>query len=360
MTETIELLMALWPWGYGEMRSYGQGTGVAWVVADDRAAIRDMLDRALRVNEKKRHIAHGINPRHRLRHPCGRGKDVSFYTTIVFDFDTGREVDAGLSMLTKLGLEPSVLVHSGRGMHVYLLLDKPTRVEFTQPVARALGNVIGGDRVFDPARIMRTPGTINWRSDTRTAIIRADYDRRYAVEDLADRITPPSTAGRPPPAPPCAFRQTDTLLDKLLTGDTSRYRSRSEGTMAAARRLKLLGYSHTKALGVMMDSPLAKRSEDDIIRCLDKTYKCADETWMTRIVIIGQRKIGGIHSIKLEALDEPFLGHRWWQRITGVESHVERCMTPRVTAQGQGWARLVWETYQGRQIPKVFFFVPRQ
>jgi len=363
VTEATELLMVLWPWGYGEIRAYSHGARSVWAVAGDRASVDEALQLAGKANAKGRHIAHGVNPRGRMRHPCGREKDVSFATTIVFDFDSGDEVDAGLLTLAKLGLEPSVLIHTGRGMHAYLLLDKPTRVERVKPVAQALNHAVGGDSVFDPPRIMRTPGTINWRTGTKASIIRAHYDRRYKVDDLVNRVAPdPPVTERAGPPPACAFTSKDPVLDGLLRGETSRYRSRSEGTMGATRRLITAGYSRTEARVILMASPLADRSEADVDRCLDKVTGGQDTLYTIRVTVTGQRITTNGHFLRLKGLDDPFRERTWWQPIRGVLQHVERCLskaTPGVNAQRRGVVRVGWDKYQGRRVPRVFFFVPR-
>ncbi|WP_426753384.1 hypothetical protein [Myxococcus sp. Y35] len=66
------------------------------------------------------------------------------------------------------GLAPHAIVHSGRGLHVYLLLDRHVlrsngdRAE-AKEVWWRLGHLLGGLDRHDLSSMMRVPGTINWK-----------------------------------------------------------------------------------------------------------------------------------------------------------------------------------------------------
>ncbi|RUO93604.1 hypothetical protein D7Y11_08655 [Corallococcus sp. AB018] len=66
------------------------------------------------------------------------------------------------------GLAPHAVVHSGRGLHVYLLLDRHVlRTSDDRAKAKAvwwrLGHLLGGLDRHDLSSMMRVPGTINWK-----------------------------------------------------------------------------------------------------------------------------------------------------------------------------------------------------
>jgi|GEM_PF-4057940 len=66
------------------------------------------------------------------------------------------------------GLAPHAVVHSGRGLHVYLLLDRHMlRTNDDRSKAKEvwwrLGYLLGGLDRHDLSSMMRVPGTINWK-----------------------------------------------------------------------------------------------------------------------------------------------------------------------------------------------------
>lgn len=74
---------------------------------------------------------------------------------------------------TLLGIpRPSIIVKSGGGIHVYWLSDRVLTVEDWQPFADALKTAgLAADLKFDAgvtgdvARVLRVPGTFNWKKD---------------------------------------------------------------------------------------------------------------------------------------------------------------------------------------------------
>lgn len=92
---------------------------------------------------------------------------------------------------------PTVLVHSGGGLQAWWFLAEP--IEVDDPDAMRLLTVwrdtwltIGArigvkvDNVFDVPRIMRLPGTANYKTGTArpVTILDVDYTRRFGIDDL--------------------------------------------------------------------------------------------------------------------------------------------------------------------------------
>jgi len=84
------------------------------------------------------------------------------------DAKDGHTVDSRLRQLQDLTCPPSILVLTGRGCHCYWLLAKPLdaaeqpeQLEQAEGLMRRLGQGLGGDPVWDRARILRVPGTFN-------------------------------------------------------------------------------------------------------------------------------------------------------------------------------------------------------
>jgi hypothetical protein len=94
--------------------------------------------------------------------------------------------------LMKLLLQPSILVWTGGGWHPYFLLKKPAegpeelvRAEY---VMRRIAEGLGGDPVHDRSRILRVPGTYNWKyGEPRPVVMeRFDPDLRYGLEEVEE------------------------------------------------------------------------------------------------------------------------------------------------------------------------------
>lgn len=93
--------------------------------------------------------------------------DVECARCLFADIDGTGEIDA-LERVQSVGLpEPTLVVGSGGGVHLYWRLDIPFEdLEEWSGYQRALAAVLGGDRVVvNPSRIMRLPGTMNFKRE---------------------------------------------------------------------------------------------------------------------------------------------------------------------------------------------------
>lgn len=82
--------------------------------------------------------------------------------------------------------EPSLLVNSGHGYHLYWELQEAVapRQKITN-INRGLALAVGGDpHCCDLTRILRVPGMMNNKEPKRPVTIEAESDRRYQVEDF--------------------------------------------------------------------------------------------------------------------------------------------------------------------------------
>lgn len=354
MNEAMELYRLLWTHGHGEIRSYSHGARSRWCVAEDEASMKNVLAWAASRSDLGENVAGGVNPRSRMRHPCGKAKDVPAYIAAVLDFDTDPE--AGLRRLRALGLEPSVVVHSGRGMHAYLLLDRPEPADEFRPVAKALCDATGSDAVHDPGRILRTPGTVNPRTATMARILTWNPGLRWSAKALRERL-PTALKGPERPSPPIMVHAA-----RKAEGGSWTYLSRSEATMGAARRLWLDGLSEAEALSRLMAGPHAARSEDDVRRVVRKVW--AD--WhpsTSRIEVNGIAHRASGTFLKVRVVSGAHAGSSWWQRIDGVESHVKACLgSSQVGAQGgAGEVGLsMMRLNDGSVVPRVRMWLPME
>lgn len=142
----------------------------------------------------------GVQPRHEHG---GGGSAIAALTALYADLDCGQAKRLEnksaalnkLSSLALLGLGPSVLVDSGNGFHAYWPLREPLAAEDRrdwQHAMRALADSVDADpSVTDLPRILRVPGTINWkRADEPRPVELVHTDtRRFTLLDF-DELLP--------------------------------------------------------------------------------------------------------------------------------------------------------------------------
>lgn len=109
------------------------------------------------------------------------------------------------AVVSRLGLAPTVVVHSGHGLQVHWLLAEPWIFEGEDldaatelarrfgltiaACARALGLVV--DTVSDLARILRVPGTVNRKGEPVSVRILSSGGPRYTIGDIENVLVDP-------------------------------------------------------------------------------------------------------------------------------------------------------------------------
>lgn len=81
--------------------------------------------------------------------------------------------------------KPTVVLFSGGGYQAFWALAEPISVEGGKARNRALADGLGGDSCFNPAHLMRLPGTVNWPNATKKAKGRVPA-LASVVEELTD------------------------------------------------------------------------------------------------------------------------------------------------------------------------------
>lgn len=98
--------------------------------------------------------------------------------------------------------QPSIVVDSGGGYHCYWLLTKPfildtaLKTEIASGIQRQWVRYVGGDlAVHDLARILRLPGTLNYKYDPprEVSIVYENLNKTYTLTDLQEHL--PETPG---------------------------------------------------------------------------------------------------------------------------------------------------------------------
>lgn len=136
--------------------------------------------------------------------------------------------EAIASHLETLEPAPSVVIDSGGGYHAYWLLDTtwhlttPEERKAAQDTQRAWVLLVGGDDVKDLARVLRVPGTRNYKYPDGPRLVQfvsCDLERRYGRAELAEM---------------CAgFMPTSGINAERTTGSTADIGSRWLGSAVA-------------------------------------------------------------------------------------------------------------------------------
>lgn len=152
---------------------------------------------------------------------------------------------------------PSVLVASGGGVHAYWLLTEPyildsdDRLQAAKHMQAAWVGVVGGDPgAHDLTRILRVPGSWNYKYDPRRPVrwLRCDLDRTYPLVALTAHlpIVKVATVERVAYTGPSTI---DGYNDRAAVGALLEAR----GYRWAGRRKMLSPYSSTGSPGVTVD-----------------------------------------------------------------------------------------------------------
>jgi hypothetical protein len=264
-------------------RAAGEQTELRWKPPKDGFMCREFFSNPQEVLHAASHLmdAHdvflGVAPR---QGKIGTKAGVSRLLAIWADLDTkqGHTRETRSKQITDLPYPPSMMVWSGAGLHVYWALGEPTDGEeelvWTEALMRRLAEGLEGDPVWDRARILRLPGTLNHKYDKprRVELIHCDHDKRYTLGQLwemADVLPTKGTRrnrllGRREPSTRICVPEMEGLglapnlsrlprkaQDLIRHGNRGEYRSRSEADMAVCVAMIRVGYGLDEVWTVM-------------------------------------------------------------------------------------------------------------
>src|SRR5262245_29284842 len=108
------------------------------------------------------------------------------------DFKTFTNAVEARVRLEEFPLPPSIVIHSGGGLHVYWLLDAPVDLqqdssEFRN-ILRRLASALNGDlAAAEAARVLRIPGTLNHKPEydpPALVTVESHSNIRYSLDDF--------------------------------------------------------------------------------------------------------------------------------------------------------------------------------
>jgi RepB DNA-primase N-terminal domain len=120
---------------------------------------KELINKIVDEHREDYNLFAGVLLRHRKDGTATSCEDSTHWLWADLDKKTGLDFDAVLSS----PFRPAMIVDSGHGWHIYWLLEKPLPMETARQAMRSIADKMGGDFVDDPARIMRIPGSINWK-----------------------------------------------------------------------------------------------------------------------------------------------------------------------------------------------------
>lgn len=232
MSEATELLSELYapaPSSLAEIRLFTPAVVRLWGPTQQLSDVDEIISRVA----GRGPIYHGVCPKSE-KGSCEH--HASGYVALVLDHDQADLGAIAHDVLRRIGLPPSAVVSSGRGFHAYVMLNELTPVSVAKPVARRLqaylhdlgdklglnhyesreGRMslqcvasLGGDRIHDAARVLRTPGSVNAKTGTVCTVVELNA-RRFSLDEVVavlDAVNAPNvTAQVTPCAPPSTAR----------------------------------------------------------------------------------------------------------------------------------------------------------
>jgi P4 family phage/plasmid primase-like protien len=175
-----------------------------------KETLPELMKRAERQN-----LYYGLATRKEMLSEYQRGtnKDVSYLpgAWVEVDIKGGTHASENLPSMEQykmiqdtIGIEPSIVIFSGGGLHVYFLFDEPVRVQFDHEresaqrfLKRFQGMFIGLaksqglhiDNTSDIARVLRVPGTFNLKGERKAVkTLKMNPEARYSLKELKETI----------------------------------------------------------------------------------------------------------------------------------------------------------------------------
>ncbi len=136
--------------------------------------LANMAKRAVALSSDSCEVYFGVATRLERK---GRKDSVAVLPGLFCDLDFSPFESGGIEALERLDRfrpQPTVLVHSGGGLHVYWRLNTPLLpVTQTRAIIKALVRELGADpAATDLSRVLRVPGTWSWKRDAPVRLLR--------------------------------------------------------------------------------------------------------------------------------------------------------------------------------------------
>lgn len=188
----------------------------------------------------------------------------------------------GRARIKRFPLQPSIVVHSGGGLHGYYLLREPLDLQDPEDCARAknllrrLALALGGDlSSAEPARVLRVPGTLNRKYDPPRRVLAESFasELSYNPCDFDDFLPEEPTANGN------GHHERFTVPEAIREGE------RNDTMFRSARSMRAKGFSFEAILAALRaenkmkcEAPL---DDAEVAEIAHKAYTQADRREFT-------------------------------------------------------------------------------
>lgn len=212
--QLFELLYAKIPAGnFAYLIKFAGGTKCYTFEINDSEQRKAMAAKAVELSDKGFDLWHSVNPVNVKPSDGKRGDEnvVSYQTACIVDIDIKSDAHKADNLVKTfdearacLPFTPSIIIDSGFGMHAYYLFDKPLAItnlnredckrrnKLLLDVIRSRANENKIDAVDDLPRILRTPGTKNYKcgkdNDAPLCRLVEVNDTRFTPEQLDEML----------------------------------------------------------------------------------------------------------------------------------------------------------------------------
>lgn len=281
--------------GYIEIRTIRKGQVKQYFYSDLKRLTSDLTSGLPEF--KDTNVFFGVCPRNQKK---GKEENVKEVSCVWIDLDchNDKERIEKLRILKRFNLRPSIIINSGRGFHIYWLLDKVFVIrdeeEFLKikGYIKGLSKVLGGDSTFDLARVLRVPGTINLKEPENPLPVKACEfypNRKITLKDLEPykaKVEEVTKSNVTPGKVPDKFRilvETNAKIKATWEGKRKdlKDKSRSGYDMSLANLLVFQGFSDNEIASVLRQSSTG-RGRGATINYLNRVIGEARRAWDKR------------------------------------------------------------------------------
>lgn len=298
--------------GYIEIRTIEKGkVRQLWFKTSDIDVLLKELEKP---HFKKVNVYFGVCPRGITR---GTEKDVCQVNCLWVDLDSKNRENkrAVKKRLDDFDPEPSIIVNSGNGYHIYWLFDKMEDINSEEDILRikgfnkGLAEELKGDKGIDLSRILRVPGTKNMKDPKETlavTIIKFEPQIRYSLKgqflarfkrDIDNNKIERIEVKKDNPASDIPDRlfvilSEHTKIMQTWTGQRKDLKdtSRSGYDMALANLLMPFDFTDSELISIFRDFEFGK-GKDATRQYLDLTIGKAKGSWKQKKSRIDKMKI---------------------------------------------------------------------
>ena len=175
--------------------------------------------------------------------------------------------DIALDAILKFPVPPSAIVDSGHGYHLYWKLVFPVDTADAVEANKAIAKWLGGDKCFDAPRILRVPGTNNWKDPENpipVRILKLDTLRVYDLSDFTEMIEAlhqDDRRGRVISKEDFRRQDAPDWLRNLINEEPPKG-SRSETEFRTGLWLARYGYQDEEIDTILMNSPVGAKYQE--------------------------------------------------------------------------------------------------